>query len=98
MAGMLPTEVTRSSPALRVRAVVAIVGIPLITFWTIVFGHDTLYPADLLHQTFLPFAHGRSGTGVQVTAINDYLVAYYPERTFMWRSLRAGHLPLWNPF
>ncbi len=84
---------------LRVAApILFLMGVMLLIFWPILFGGYTLYPADLLHEAYLPFAAYRSGTNVQVTAIIDYIHTFYPLRFFVWESLREGQLPLWNPF
>ena len=34
---------------------------------------------------------------MQVTALSDYVLYYYPGRYFQAKSFRAGHLNLWNP-
>lgn len=70
----------------------------LMVFWPVLFSHYTLYPADNLHELFLPFATHRSGIQVQTTAHIDYVDYYYPIRAYLWASLREGNLPLWNPY
>ena len=73
-------------------------GILLITFWPILFQGYTLYPSDLLHELYLPFAAGKTGTNVQVTSIVDHIDEYYSMYWFKWYSFHQGELPLWNPY
>ncbi|MBI4371772.1 MAG: hypothetical protein HY552_05695, partial [Elusimicrobia bacterium] len=75
-----------------------LVTVPLATFSPVLFGGYTLYPADLLHEAYLPFAASRSGTNIQVTAIIDLLHEYYPSRVFVRQSVREGRIPLWSPY
>ncbi len=92
---MIPRIVKRLKPAWLFAV---LIGTLLVTFWPILFGGYTLYPSDILHELFLPFSASHDGTNVQVTSIIDYTSAYYPMRHFLQESLKAGTLPLWNPY
>ncbi len=92
---------TGSSVARRLMPIwpfVALMAVVLAVFWPILFSHYTLYPFDILHELFVPFAAHRPGLNVQATSHIDYVDTYYPVRSLIWERLRRGQLPLWNPY
>jgi len=85
---------------LRLQAVApfaVLAAVALGVFVPVLFGGRTMYPTDITNELFLPFAASRDGTHVQVTAVSDYVIHYYPLRDFQASSFREGSLNLWNP-
>ena len=74
--------------------------LPLFWFGPVVFGPRTLLPADNLY-TFEPWASHATALGVQVPhneLLSDLILENYAWKRFIRRALRAGELPLWNPY
>src|SRR5438093_48166 len=56
------------------------------------------FPADFIFD-FPPFAPLAPSEGLLPhTNIGDLVTSFYPYRTIAARSVRAGELPLWNPY
>ena len=77
----------------------ALLAIPTLLVGPALLPGRAFLPADLLLQ----FEPWRSQAAALPTAHWDALVwdgiaQYYPWRTFAAESLRAGHIPLWNPY
>ncbi len=74
--------------------------LPLLLFSSVSLGNKTLLPADALYQ-FEPYRSGASSFD-NPTAHNPLLLDLVLEN-FVWKqflvdSVRAGRLPLWNPY
>src|SRR5437870_1780252 len=56
------------------------------------------FPADFVFD-FPPFAPLAPSEGLLPhTNIGDLVTSFYPYRTIAARAVRAGELPLWNPY
>lgn len=95
------TLVHRLRPDLSIALV--LLALPLVHFAPVVLGTRTLLPADNL----LAIEPWRSAAG-QFSAVSppvphnrlldDLVLENYPWKKFILESLRAGELPLWNPY
>ena len=78
--------------------------LPLILFWPVTVGHKTLIPADNLYQwePYRSFASLAGQHGVTLPPHNELLSDLVLEnlvwKRFIVQSLRAGEVPLWNPY
>ncbi len=75
--------------------------LPLLLFWPVTAGGRTLLPADNLFavEPFQSAAPQFGANGVPHNKLLDDLVLEnYPWKKFILESLRAGQLPLWNPY
>lgn len=72
----------------------------LFFFAPVLFGHATLIPFDNLFR-FPPwdsFAAAQGVTAAHNPLLDDLVLENYPWKNFILESLRAGELPLWNPY
>jgi len=75
--------------------------LPLILFWPVTVGSRTLIPADNLYQ-WEPYRTFADQQGVTLPPHNELLSDLVLEnlvwKRFIVQSLRAGEVPLWNPY
>ncbi len=77
--------------------------LPLILFGSVTLGSRTLLPADNL-LAVEPWRSAASQLGVSPPIVphnkllDDLVLENYPWKKFILESLRAGELPLWNPY
>src|SRR5690606_196414 len=74
--------------------------LPLIFFAPVTLGGRTMLPVDNLFA-FAPWAAHADEFGVTTPhngLISDLILENYPWKRFITESLRAGQLPLWNPY
>jgi len=75
--------------------------LPLILFAPVVFGSRTLLPADNLFAVE-PFKSAARQFGASAVSHNellsDLILENYPWKKFILESIRAGEIPLWNPY
>jgi O-antigen/teichoic acid export membrane protein len=74
--------------------------LPLLLFWSVTIGPNTLLPVDNLFA-FEPWASYRTALGVglpQNQLVSDLILENYVWKKFIRESLAAGQLPLWNPY
>ena len=74
--------------------------LPLVLFWAVTVGPYTLIPADILFQ-YAPWAADAGALGVgkpQNHLLADLVLENWQWKRFMIDSVRAGELPLWNPY
>lgn len=77
-----------------------LLALPLLLYWSVVFGGRTLLPADNLF-TFEPWRSfaGQFGVGTPHNGLlSDLILENYVWKRFILESLRAGQPPLWNPY
>ncbi len=73
---------------------------PLLLFWSVTIGPNTLLPVDNLFA-YEPWASYREALGVglpQNQLLSDLILENYVWKKFIRESLAAGQLPLWNPY
>jgi O-antigen/teichoic acid export membrane protein len=73
---------------------------PLLLFWPVTIGSNTLLPVDNLFA-YEPWASYREALGVglpQNQLLSDLILENYVWKKFIRESLAAGQLPLWNPY
>jgi O-antigen/teichoic acid export membrane protein len=80
-----------------------LLALPLILFAPVTFGGRTILPADnLLAVEPWRSAAGEFGYSDAIVPHNklldDLVLENYPWKRFILQSLRAGELPLWNPY
>jgi hypothetical protein len=63
-----------------------------------VIGGRSLCPMDVLHCFMLPREAGFSGIDVQNHHTLDQVSQLYPASVFWRDSVKAGELPIWNPY
>lgn len=69
-------------------------------FAPVLFGHATLVPFDNLYR-FPPWSAFAAQNGVAQAhnpLLDDLVLENYAWKTFINESLRAGEIPLWNPY
>lgn len=74
--------------------------LPLLLFWPVTLGPNTLLPADNLFA-YEPWASYNEALGVglpQNQLLSDLILENYVWKKFIRESLVAGQLPLWNPY
>ncbi len=74
--------------------------LPLILLWQVTLGGQTLLPADVPYQ-FAPWrlVADRFGAAIpQNQLLADLILENYAWKRFIVESLRAGEVPLWNPY
>lgn len=77
-----------------------LLALPLILFASVVFGNRTLLPADNL-TAVEPYRSIAAQYGVDIPhnqLLSDLVLENYPWKKFILESLKAGELPLWNPY
>ncbi len=92
----------RSKPGLRadLLACAALVLLCLAFFWPVFTGR-VLVPGDgayLIDEVFAPYRPANIRTPINTMLVSDQLYVFYVWRQFVGESLRAGHVPLWNPY
>ncbi len=73
---------------------------PLLLFAPVTFGNQTLLPVDILY-TFEPFQSAANAPSLdqpQNALLGDLVLENYVWQRFIVRTVRAGQLPLWDPF
>ena len=73
--------------------------LPLAYFWPVTLGNRTLLPADNL-LSVEPYRSSAFNTGAlpHNQLLSDLVLENYPWKKFILESLRAGEIPLWNPY
>ncbi len=73
--------------------------LPLAYFWPVTLGGRTLLPADNL-LVVEPFRSSSFNTGAlpHNQLLSDLVLENYVWKKFILESLRAGEIPLWNPY
>ncbi|MCB9076779.1 MAG: oligosaccharide flippase family protein [Anaerolineaceae bacterium] len=74
--------------------------LPLLLFWPVTLGPDTLLPVDNLFA-YEPWLSYRDALGVglpQNQLLSDLILENYAWKTFIRESIAAGQIPLWNPY
>ncbi|MCB0154101.1 MAG: hypothetical protein KDF65_04825 [Anaerolineae bacterium] len=74
--------------------------LPLLLFWPVTIGPNTLLPVDNLF-VYEPWLSYRTQAGVgqpQNQLLSDLILENYVWKKFIRESLAAGQLPLWNPY
>ena len=75
--------------------------LPLVLFWPVAIGGQTLIPADNLYQ-FEPYRSYAEQQGVTLPPHNELLSDLVLEnltwKQFILQSLQAREIPLWNPY
>jgi O-antigen/teichoic acid export membrane protein len=77
-----------------------LLALPLLLYWSVVFGGRTLIPADNLFafEPWRSFA-GQLGVGAPHNGLlSDLVLENYVWKQFILESIQAGQLPLWNPY
>ncbi len=73
---------------------------PLLLFWSVTLGPNTLLPVDNLFA-YEPWLTHRAELGVglpQNQLVSDLILENFVWKKFIRESLSAGQLPLWNPY
>ncbi len=82
-------------------ALLVLLLLPLLLFWPVTIGSRTLIPADNLYQ-WEPYRAFAARQGVVLPPHNELLSDLVLEnlvwKRFIVQSLRAGEVPLWNPY
>ena len=74
--------------------------VPLLLFWPVTIGPNTLLPVDNLFA-YEPWASYKEALGVglpQNQLLSDLILENYVWKKFIRESIAAGQLPLWNPY
>ncbi len=90
----------RSSKRFDAAALVFFLLLALVFFAPVLFGNQTLVPFDNLYR-FPPwraFAAQNGVTQAYNPLLDDLILENYAWKNFINESLRAGELPLWNPY
>lgn len=81
----------------RLRPVFALLLLPCLLLWPIVFRGEAFLPADLLRD-FAPWRISNPALLIPWNPLMwDSVAEFYPWRAFYAATLHAGYLPLWNP-
>lgn len=72
----------------------------LVSLWPSLIGDKALLPLDLLAQPdmYLPRAPATPRIEPQNLLVSDLVLVIYPTAELARDELRAGHVPLWNPY
>ncbi len=79
--------------------VVGLFGLAILFFWPVIFGGQTLLPADNLF-TFEPWRSFANEFDVSVPhneLLSDLILENYAWKRFIVQSIQARQIPLWNP-
>jgi hypothetical protein len=76
----------------------ALVALVAAFFGPTLWGGCSLVPTDVLHEIMLPYSASVQIPRVQNHYTSDALVEDYPWALFWQQTVRAGQLPLWNPY
>ncbi|RIK23984.1 MAG: hypothetical protein DCC52_12775, partial [Chloroflexi bacterium] len=90
----------RSAKWLDAAAILFFLLLALVFFAPVLFGNQTLAPFDNLYR-FPPwraFAAQNGVTQAYNPLLDDLILENYAWKSFINESLRAGELPLWNPY
>ena len=74
--------------------------LPLLLFWSVTIGPNTLLPVDNLFA-YEPWASYKAELGVglpQNQLLSDLILENYVWKKFIRESIAAGQMPLWNPY
>ncbi|MBL8055851.1 MAG: hypothetical protein JNK29_04090, partial [Anaerolineales bacterium] len=75
--------------------------LPLVLFGSVALGAQTLIPADAL-TVFEPYRSAAAAFGLagppHNTLLSDLVLENFLWKKFILEALRAGELPLWNPY
>jgi hypothetical protein len=74
--------------------------LPLLLFWSVTIGPNTLLPVDNLFA-YEPWASYKADLGVglpQNQLLSDLILENYVWKKFIRVALAAGEIPLWNPY
>ena len=74
--------------------------LPLLLFAEVTFGSQTMIPADNLVQ-WEPWQSEAMSLGVEAphnSLISDLLIENYAWKRFFVESVKAGEIPLWQPY
>ena len=81
----------------RLLPVLPLLLLPCLLLWPVVFGGQSLVPADLLRDV-APWRIAGSPPPIPWTPLTwDSVAEFYPWRLFAAETLKSGYLPLWNP-
>ena len=81
----------------RLLPVLPLLLLPCLLLWPVVFGGQSLVPADLLRDV-APWGVPGSPPPIPWTPLTwDSVAEFYPWRLFAAETLKSGYLPLWNP-
>jgi hypothetical protein len=75
-----------------------IMGVVVFFFHKTLFSGCSLVPTDILHQLVRPYNERVTNIAVQNHYNLDILLLDYGWGKFWQESVRAGELPLWNPY
>jgi O-antigen/teichoic acid export membrane protein len=73
---------------------------PLLLFWSVTIGPNTLLPVDNLFA-YEPWLSSREALGVglpQNQLLSDLILENYIWKKFLRDAIEAGQIPLWNPY
>jgi len=90
----------RSAKRFDAAAILFFLLLALVFFAPVLFGNQTLVPFDNLYR-FPPwraFAAQNGVTQAYNPLLDDLILENYAWKSFINESLRAGELPLWNPY
>ncbi|MEA3459246.1 MAG: hypothetical protein U9R11_00965, partial [Chloroflexota bacterium] len=80
--------------------VLGLAALPTILFWQVTFGGKTLLPVDNLFA-FKPWRSFAGELNVSVPhnqLLSDLILENYAWKRFIVESIKARHIPLWNPY
>jgi O-antigen/teichoic acid export membrane protein len=83
-----------------VLAALVLLLLPLLLFWSVTVGPNTLLPVDNLFA-YEPWVSYKESLGVglpQNQLLSDLILENYVWKKFIRESIAAGQLPLWNPY
>jgi len=83
---------------LTLGCLLALVTLVAVFFGPTLWGGCSLVPTDILHELMLPYSNSVQHPRVQNHYTNDVLIEDYPWAVFWQQTVRAGQLPLWNPY
>ncbi len=84
--------------------IVGLFGLAILFFWPVIFGGQTLLPADNLFtfepwRSFADDAIGDGGISVPHNELlSDLILENYAWKRFIVQSIKARQIPLWNPY
>ena len=74
--------------------------LPLLWFGPVIFGNQTLLPADNIYQ-YQPWQSYAAAQGIDVphnALLSDLVLENYPWKLLIRKAISEGQLPLWNPY